>query len=105
MAVGTRKSNAVTHPGRIVLESQQTRRTKKQIEADEASAELEASVAQQAADTQHCASIAHIADVEDSVMEEEESVRTYTNRPDLRPQAASGRSANAKRPNKRSNPG
>jgi hypothetical protein len=105
MAVGTRKSNAVTHPGCIVLESQQTRQTKKQIEADEASAELEASVAQQAADTQHRASIAHIADVEDPVMEEEESVRMYTNRPDLRPQAASGRSANAKRPNKRSNPG
>jgi hypothetical protein len=52
---------------------------------DTVSVKAEASAVQQAADAQHHASITHIADVEDSVLQEEESVQMYTNRPDLLP--------------------
>jgi hypothetical protein len=65
------------------------RQTKRQMEADKASAEAEASAARQAADTQHHASVARIAEIEDSVMQEEEGNQVHTNRPDLCPQAGS----------------
>ena len=94
-----------THPGRVILESQQTRRTRRQIEANEASAEAEASAARQAVETQRHASIVHIADIEDLVMQEEECIQAHANRPDLRPQPGRQAHANAKGKKKGSNPG
>lgn len=71
------RSNANTHPGQRVLDSQQKRRTKAQIKADEAAA-AEAAAAKRAMQEE---AIQRIADVED-MMAAEDEIRSI-DRPDL----------------------
>jgi hypothetical protein len=84
MSMVTRKKNANAHPGQIVLDSQQRRRTKDQIIEDKACAQAEATARQQAIAAKHRAVIACITDLEASVEQEERMVQKYQNRPDLR---------------------
>lgn len=79
MAIGTRKSNAEAHPGRILLESQPSRRTKQQIESDVSKAKAEA----EAEAERQRAVLIRIAELEHSAEQEEQAVRMHANRPDL----------------------
>ena len=80
MPVGTRKSNADAHPGRIVLENQRVRRSKEQIEDDITSAKAAAT----AASEEEAARNRSIAELEDAMERTEGELRTHANRPNLR---------------------
>jgi hypothetical protein len=84
MIVGTRKSNATKRPGKLLADSKQQRRTRTQIEEDEARTKSEAVAAKEVANAKHRAIITHVADIEDSIERDEEAIRAYKNRPDLR---------------------
>jgi hypothetical protein len=84
MPISTRKKNANTHPGRIVLDSQQSRRSKRQIEEDEACAQSAVIAAMDKKAEDHRAITARIAQLEDGIEREESAVRQYSRRPDLR---------------------
>jgi hypothetical protein len=83
MAVGTRKTNANTHPGLVILEGKRQRRTRKQIEEDEAHKTAEATTARLDAEALHNATVARITQLENSMEQDEELVREHANRPDL----------------------
>ena len=80
MPVGTRKSNANTHPGRIVLESQNTRHTSKEVKADNARAKAATIAVRESEEARNKC----IAEVEDAIQRSEDDVHLHTNRPDLR---------------------
>ena len=80
MPVSTRKANADVHPGRVVLNSQQTRRTKKQIEDDDA---MDRSNKEKATE-KYRAVVDRIAELEDKVAMTEVDMRSHALRPDLR---------------------
>lgn len=79
MPVGTCKSNADAHPGRIILENQRIRRTRKQMEGDIASSKAAAIAASEDKAGRHRC----IAEVEDNIGRNEEELRLHANRPDL----------------------
>jgi hypothetical protein len=81
MAIGTHKSNAEVHPGRILLESQPSRRTKQQIESDVSKAKAEAEAEAEA--ERQCAVLIHIAKLKHSAEQEEQAMHMHANRPDL----------------------
>lgn len=82
--VDTRKSNATKHPGMLVTEAKQQRRTRKQMEEDEARTKAVATAAKDQASAEHRAIITQVADIMDSVERDEEAILAHTNRPDLR---------------------
>ena len=84
MPITTRPSNAEAHPGRVVLEGQRVRRSKKQIDADDARKKAAASAASRRAEEEHQRVLQQLKDIEDAVEREEEAVRKHTARPDLR---------------------
>jgi len=63
MPIVTRKSNVDSHPSRIVLENQQTRRNRKQIEEDAEHASVEANQAKEEASAKHHAVLVRIAEL------------------------------------------
>jgi len=79
MAVLTRKTNSTTHPGDILLRNKQPRRTREQIEEGETRT---AEVREEAA-AKHRAVLGRIAQLEDSMEEEDEALRMHSIRPDL----------------------
>ena len=81
MPISTRKTNVSAHPGHIVLESQRARRTKKQVEEDNSRAKA-AAIEKEA---NRLSVLSTIAELEDTIEQNEEQVRVHTNRPDLRP--------------------
>jgi hypothetical protein len=83
MVVGTRKSNADAHPGRILLASQNPRRTRKQIEEDCAHKEAEATAASEDAKRTRQAIVNRIAQLEAEEEQREEDIQTHSQRPDL----------------------
>ena len=84
MPVNTRPSNAEAHPGRVVMEGQRVRRSKKQIEVDEARKKAAASAASRRAEEDHQRVLRQLKESEDAVEREEEAVHEHTARPDLR---------------------
>jgi hypothetical protein len=99
MPITTRKSNAVAHPGRIVLESQTSRRTRQQIDEDTANAKA---IATAAAEKQH-AVFTRIAELEHSVELDEQANRMHSRRPDLRHGSRGATRLTVKIPNRNSN--
>jgi len=85
MPISTRKTNADAHPGRIVLDSQSTRRTKRQIEDDRNRAEEAAIMEREETEANHRSVITTIAEIEDAIQENKEQLLMNTTRPDLRP--------------------
>lgn len=83
--VTTRKTNANAHPGRVVLENQQSRRGKQQIEDDNAIAEEVAHVREEEAAAKYRAMVERIAQLEDAIAEKDP--RAHAQRPDLRPRS------------------
>jgi hypothetical protein len=84
MVVGTRKSNAAKHPGRLLTDCKQKKRTRKQIQEDQARTRAAAIAAEEEANTRHQAAVTSVVDIEDSLERDEEMIRAYTSRPDLR---------------------
>jgi len=80
MPVSTRKTNAEAHPGRIVLVSQQPWCTKRQIKEDDA--HLKAT--KDRVDALRRGDLDRLAQMEDTMEEEEEARRLHAARPDLR---------------------
>ncbi len=83
MPVTTRKTNAEVHPGRVLIESQQPRRTKKQIEEDDARASAAAQDREVKATAKLRAVAECIAYLEDMVALAEMDSQTHAQRPDL----------------------
>ena len=83
MPVTTRKSNADAHPGHIVLETQKTKRTRQQIEEEEALARSEARAKKVQAAAKHRAVMQRIAQLEDDVSCAQKATRRHALRPDL----------------------
>ena len=84
MPVSTRKANVDVHPGRVLLDSQQTRRTRKQVEDDDAMARAAAKASKEKATAKYRAVVGRIAQLEDEVALVDKDRQTYANRPDLR---------------------
>lgn len=85
MPISTRKANANAHPGRIVLETQQTRRSSQQVEEDKNRARAAAIAEKEAKDANHRAVLATIAGIEDTIEKSELQIRIHATRPDLHP--------------------
>ncbi|KAN0125644.1 hypothetical protein V8E52_000851 [Russula decolorans] len=99
MVVGTRKSNATKHPGDLLKITSQLRRTRAQIKEDNARVEAAAISAKEDAIANHQAIVDHVIDIEEFTGRDEEVIRAYANRPDLRnsskyPVAASKKTTN-----------
>lgn len=82
--VTTRKTNADAHPGRVVLDSQQTRRTKEQIKNDNTRVKATAQAKKEKAAEEYRAVVERISQLEDAVALAEKDSRTHAHRPDLR---------------------
>jgi hypothetical protein len=82
--VDTCKSNATKHPGMLVVDARQQRRTRKQMEEDKAHTKAVATAAKDQASAERRAIITQVADIMDSVERDEEAILAHTNRPDLR---------------------
>lgn len=78
MAV-TRKSNSTAHPGKIVLDSQQTRRTTAQVQE----AKARAKAAKDKEEVRRLAVPGRVARLEDEIETEEQVRREHSMRPDL----------------------
>jgi len=75
------KSNAKAHPG--FPDRLQVRRTTKQVQEDKSCA-MKAATAQREKEEVNCqAVLTSIAQIEDSIQQEEEEVRLHSKRPDL----------------------
>ncbi len=85
MPVTTRKANADVHPGRVITEGQQPRRSKKQIEDDNARVRAAAHASREEAAAKYRAAVERIALLEDAVAIAEKDAWTHAHRPDLRP--------------------
>ena len=83
MVIGTRKANATKHPGDLLAVSKQQRRTRAQIEEDEARAKAVAVAAKESTVAEHRAIINHVVDIEESMGRNEGVIRAHANRPDL----------------------
>jgi hypothetical protein len=82
MVIGTRKTNANAHPGRILLGSQLPRRTRKQIEEDKARKDAEAMAASEDAKAKHDAIVMRIAQLEAEQGQQEDNIQRHSQRPD-----------------------
>jgi hypothetical protein len=84
MVIGTCKSNAAKHPGRLLTDSRQQRWTRRQMEEDKARTKAAVIAAEEDANAKHQAIVKHVVDIEDSLEQDKEVIQTYTNRPNLR---------------------
>ena len=93
--VGTRKSNADAHPGLAVASNQKKRRTKEQIQADDARKKADAITNREAILTREREILARIGATEDSIQQADDLLQAHANRPDFHP---SSQSLKRKRP-------
>ena len=98
MPIGTRKANAHAHPGRIVLESQQPRRTRNQIEEDTSRAKAAAVAERVEKEANRLSVLSAIAEIENTIEKNKEQVRVHTTRPDLHPNRKQLRNTMSKGP-------
>jgi hypothetical protein len=85
MPISTRKANATAHPGHIILETQQSRRTKKQVEEDASRAREAAIAEREEKEANRRTVLTTIVDMEDTIEQSELQVCIHTTRPDLHP--------------------
>jgi hypothetical protein len=83
MPIVTRPSNAQAHPGQIVIEGQRVRRSKKQIEANDAQKKAASIEDSRCAEEEHQRIVQQLKESKDAVEWEEELVWKHTARPDL----------------------
>ncbi|KAI0293132.1 hypothetical protein B0F90DRAFT_1822341 [Multifurca ochricompacta] len=87
MPITTHKANVKAHPGHIIVNSQQKRRTSRQVAEDKAKSKGEEATAREMEATQHRAVVNHIANIEDRIQLAEFSAQKHAARPDLAPSA------------------
>jgi hypothetical protein len=92
MPITTRKKNAEAHPGKIILDTQQKRRTPQQAAKDRMLAEAEAAASIEKANATLEAIVSRIDELEDEFQQESQLAQKHAARPDLRHAGASGRS-------------
>ena len=85
MPISTCKTNADVHPGHIVLESQQARHTKRQVEEDNMRAKAAAIAEREVNEANHRLVLTTIVEIEDTIEETEEQLCMNSTRPDLHP--------------------
>ncbi|KAH9953068.1 hypothetical protein BGW80DRAFT_1520010 [Lactifluus volemus] len=85
MPIVTRKKNAQTHPGRVVLELQKKCRTTQQVAEDKMLEKAEAAAAAENAAATHHANVRRVAELEDIVERDSRVKQRHSARPDLRP--------------------
>ena len=83
MAVTTRKANVDVHPGRVLLDNQQTRCSKKQMDEDGIVARAAAHASKEKVTAKYQAVVKQIAQLEDEMALDEKDMQTHANRPDL----------------------
>ena len=83
MAIGTRASNALTHPGHIVLGNQKPHRSRQQINEDDARKKAAAAAKKNKIEENRRTVLAHIAQLEESMEAEDEATDMHVTRPDL----------------------
>ena len=83
MVISTRKTNADIHPGAILQSNRQPRRTRKQIEEDEAKAAAMAIAAEAKTAAKYQAMLERIAELKAEVEKDEQRVQEFVLRPDL----------------------
>ncbi|KAI9432523.1 hypothetical protein H4582DRAFT_2061727 [Lactarius indigo] len=88
----TRAANADAHPGRVLLDGKQKKRSRQQIEEDTALAKATAAATRKEAKAKHRAAITTIATTENSIEQEEKDLQAHSARPDLRHTQLSGSS-------------
>lgn len=84
MAGRPRRSNANNHPGQVILDATQKRRTPAQVQADKAVQEAAAAAAVLATVTAHREQVKRVAKFEDKLRTEDEQNKLHAARPDLR---------------------
>lgn len=82
MAMNTRKKNANTHPGHVVLGTQRKRRTRDEIEEDEACSQAKAIALKEGAAAKHRAVMGRISELEETAEQEDHMVQRFRIRPD-----------------------
>ena len=80
----TRKANANTHPGDVVLNARRSKRTTKEVEDEKAQAKAKAIAVKQEAAAKNHAVLSTIAALTATVERQEAEIRAHSNRPDLR---------------------
>ncbi len=80
--MSTRKKNAQTHPGRIILDAQRKRRTRNDIEEDEACSQAKAIALEDNAAAKNCAVMERITELEETAKQEDRMVQRFCIRPD-----------------------
>ncbi|KAH9974166.1 hypothetical protein BGW80DRAFT_1249862 [Lactifluus volemus] len=84
MPITTRKQNAETHPGRVVLDTQKKRRTPQQILDDRMRAEAAAAEAAERAEATLEEIVGRINELEDEIQRDSQLTQKHATRPDLR---------------------
>jgi hypothetical protein len=84
MPITTRKKNAHTHPGRVVLELQKKCRTAQQVAEEKKLKKAEAAAAVENAVATQRAVVRHVAELEDMAERDARMAQRYSTRPDLR---------------------
>ena len=79
------RTNANNHPGQIINNAKQKRRTTQQVQEDKAKAEADAIAKQRAKKLAESSAIQQAALVEDSLRREDIDYAKYSSRPDLQP--------------------
>ncbi|KAI9439683.1 hypothetical protein H4582DRAFT_2056409 [Lactarius indigo] len=79
----TRAANADAHPGCVLLDGKQKKRSRQQIEEDTALAKATAAATRKEAKAKHRAAIVTIATTENSIEQEEKDLQAHSARPDL----------------------
>ena len=85
MPIGTHKANMHAHSSHIVLESQQLRCIRNQIEEDTSWAKAAAIAERVEKEANYLSVLSATAEIEDTIEKNEEQVHMHTTRPDLYP--------------------
>jgi hypothetical protein len=83
MVIGTRKANVNVHPGAILQNDRQPRRTRKQIEEDKAVAAAKAMAKEEEAAAKYRSVLDRVAELGKAVEKDEQGIQAHTLRPDL----------------------
>ena len=83
MVIGTHKSNATKHPGKLLTDSKQWRWSKAQIEEDKTHTKAAAAAAKEEENTKCWAILTSVMDIEDFMERHEKALWAYANQPDL----------------------
>lgn len=88
MADRSKRPQSAARPGQVIIETRQKRRTKDEIEADKAKAQVAKEEKRQQAQKKHNTGVVRVAVKEDEIRRREQEARLHSARPDLLTAAA-----------------